>query len=80
MSCSRNSVACSASRRHSQKRWLRHAHHAERGQVKAVLRAGDEVIPEREETTDNYESPKDDRFVVFPGNEDWVEFRAIARK
>lgn len=84
MSRSTNKVASSHSGV-SQKKWLRHAHHAERGAVKAILAKGDpevEVIPERYEVSNPYTSPKDDMIVVFPGDEFWEEFegKKMARK
>ena len=83
MSRSKNKVACSASANRSQKKWLKHAHHAERGQVKAVLRVADsetEILPERKEVSDVYDSPKDGKCVSFPGTEYWDEDKYLARK
>ena len=81
MSRSQNKVACTRTKV-SQKKWLKKAHHAERGQVKAVLRTDPEpeVLPERKEVTNNYDSPKDDKFVSRPGDEFWEEDKKFARK
>lgn len=83
MSRSKNKVASSHSGI-SQKKWLRHAHHAERNAVKVTLRKDPdpEIIPERYEVTNPYDSPKDDMIVTFPGDEFWDDFegKKMARK
>jgi len=91
MSRSKNKVACSASKTQSQKWWLRSVHSRERMAVKAVLntvttdaeKAEDVVVPDRREVTNNYDSPKDGKYVVFPETiKDWDEFEGekLARK
>ena len=81
MSRSRNKVACSHTDT-SQKGWLKTAHKVERMAVKSVLRQDPEtdILPERKELTNNYESPKDDKFVSFPGDEFWEKCQRLIRK